>query len=284
MNSENETAIVPGEPGIYYGVSFEDYVKIDAVNSSSLKNMIVSPRNYVRMKAIKRKPSRAMELGTFFHSMVLEPDSHGLKCYEGTKRGKAWEEFKEENDGCSIVSKSEVGGLNEMAVSFSCNHEARKWIDLQNGDSEVTIIFVEQLTGILCKARIDFLDKACRFFTDLKTSRAVDTHGFTRQFTTMNYHFQFAFYQMAINSVYGVWPDAKCVAVQNCEPYDTVCYNVSPLALTEGKKLVLDSLAKLQECQKLGVWPGICNETIELDLAPWAIPDQEIEESGGGEK
>ena len=266
------------KPGIYYNLSFDEYLAIDAVNSSSLKNMIVSPRNYIRMKNLDKK-TRSMDIGRIFHGMILEPGVSKIKCYDGIRRGKKWDSYKEENEGDTIIIASEKRSTDEMRESFYENADAQKWIDLDNGDAEITIIFIEQLTGILCKARIDFLDKACRFFTDLKTAKDVDTHGFQRQFTSLHYYFQFAFYQMALNSVFGLWPDAKCVVVQNGEPFDTVCYNVSPLALTEGKKLVLECLEKLKECKESNTWPGICNETIELDLAAWAIEEPEIEGS-----
>ena len=59
------------EPGIYYDVSFEEYVAWDAVNNSRLKLMTKSPLHYAT--GFKGEPTQSMSIGTFCHAGVLEP-------------------------------------------------------------------------------------------------------------------------------------------------------------------------------------------------------------------
>lgn len=273
MSDTKTTATV--EPGIYYGMPFDEYVAIDAVNSSSLKNMVVSALNYNFKKGLADSPSKSMDIGRVAHLGILEPEKYNNDyiVYDGIRRGKEWESFKADNMGKEILNVSENERVNNMMQSASTHVAARKIIS--DCTSEVTVIFIEQSSGILCKARIDCYDRALRYFADLKTAREVEPWAFARQSASLYYHFQYAFYRIALHSVFGVWIPVKCIAVQNNAPFDTVVFNVSTHTVDVGMKLVMESLTKLKECRESGDWPGISSDEVDLELPAWAVDEEE---------
>lgn len=264
------------KPGIYNDISFREYLDIDAVNSSSLKNMFVSPKKYKHMLDFDKK-TKSMSIGTAAHSAILEPEKFNENYieFDGTRRGKQWELFKSENSESEIVTTSEMQSILSIRDSVVAHNKSMEL--LSGGTPEVTVIFNDATTGILCKARIDYLDRAYRFFTDLKTAREVDHHNFSRQSAQLMYHFQFGFYRMALHTITGVWIPVKCVAAQNALPFDVVAYNISTQALDKGIGMVADCLSTLAQCRESDTWSGISDDEIDLELPAWAADAEEDE-------
>jgi hypothetical protein len=71
------------EPGIYPGVAFEDYLKIDAINKSGLDQMARTPRHFwakfLSPDREPEKPSDAFRLGHAIHAAALEPKKFAEK-------------------------------------------------------------------------------------------------------------------------------------------------------------------------------------------------------------
>ena len=82
-------------------------------SSSQLKDLLeneeVFLEKYIK-KSIPREENPAFDIGTYFHTAILEPHNLKLDCavYEGIRRGKEWDKFKEENSGRAIITKSEM--------------------------------------------------------------------------------------------------------------------------------------------------------------------------------
>lgn len=264
------------EPGIYHGISFDDYKLINAVNQSSLKHMVVSAKKYKHMLN-REYSSSAMAIGSAVHTAILEPSEFESKysVYDGTRRGNAWDEFKNTHSDSDILTQTEMSTVENIVSAVKSHQCAMKY--MLGGDAEVTIVFIEPSTGIKCKARLDYIDKAYRFFTDLKTTRDVSHDFFQRQIAQLQYHFQFGFYRMGLHILTGVWVPAKCIAAQNCEPFDVVPYNISSAAMDKGASMVLDCLHTLKTCIESDTWPGISDDEVELDLPSWAYDYEEEE-------
>src|SRR6185503_13815919 len=60
--------------GLHHGVPMREYLKIDALGSSRLEHLAVSPLHYRYMSTQPDEETDAQELGTALHVAVLEPD------------------------------------------------------------------------------------------------------------------------------------------------------------------------------------------------------------------
>lgn len=106
--------------GIVKDMSSSDYHGLAGTFSSSqLKDLLEDPeyfhRKYIK-KEIEKLEIPAFDIGTYFHTALLEPEKLKLECavYEGVRRGKDWEAFKEANANKAIITKTELDQANGL--------------------------------------------------------------------------------------------------------------------------------------------------------------------------
>ena len=84
----------------------------NSFSSTQLKDAVEDVEYFYKkhvLKEIAREESSAFDVGSYFHCAVLEPDklSGETAVFEGIRRGKEWDKFKEDNRGKAIITKSE---------------------------------------------------------------------------------------------------------------------------------------------------------------------------------
>lgn len=115
---------------IYTEMSNEDYHKIDSenfsVSSSQLKDMLEDPEVFYKKyitKELAKEHNPAFDVGTFFHTAVLEPHKLAEECavYQGIRRGEKWEKFLLDNPKKAIITNTEFEGAKRIveAVQMS---------------------------------------------------------------------------------------------------------------------------------------------------------------------
>jgi len=94
-------------------LSSNDYhAEREHYSSSQLKDMLYSPKLFYKKyitREIPREENAAFDIGTYFHTAILEPHLLKKECavYEGTRAGSKWESFKTLHSGKAIITKSE---------------------------------------------------------------------------------------------------------------------------------------------------------------------------------
>jgi hypothetical protein len=89
-------------------------------SSSQLKTMLEDPEVFYKKyitKELARESSTAFDMGTYFHTAILEPHLLEKECavYEGGVRsGAKWEAFKEANKGKAIITPKEKETCGKM--------------------------------------------------------------------------------------------------------------------------------------------------------------------------
>ena len=170
------------KPGIYENVSYDDYFKWQAINNSTLWRM--KKRNPAYVQHMLESPpaeSDALRVGSALHFQVLEPDefkNHFVvapKVDRRTKAGKAdWIEFQESLRGRDFLKPEEMAMITGMHESVQ---QTEYYQYLTGGTAEVGIVWEDEETGILCKAKLDYViqdnDTGMYVVSDLKSS-AVD--------------------------------------------------------------------------------------------------------------
>ena len=110
-------------------------------SSSQLKTVLEDEDLFIA-KYIKRSVAReekdAFDLGTYFHTGVLEP--HKIKSetavFQGVRYGKKWEEFKKANPGKTVVNEKQLELANQMIEAVNASPVSMQYLQ---GKPEISL-------------------------------------------------------------------------------------------------------------------------------------------------
>lgn len=253
----------------------DEYVAIDAVNWSTLREATKSALAYQHRLASVQSETDAMRLGRATHTAVFEPDRllHEYVIWTGGRRaGKEWEEFRAMHEGRTILKPDEYDTAIAIRDAVRAHKPAAKL--LKTGAPECALTWTDKDTGIACKARLDWLTPKC--LVDLKTTRDIEARAFGRHFASMLYHCQFAFASMGLRA-HGIQADIRIIAVESDPPHDVAVYEISEDVLWAGEVRVREALRLVASCRKSRRWPGRYPNPLELILPSWEYPTEDEE-------
>lgn len=175
-------------PGIYLGMSNEEYHDDEAIGSSGIKTLIERPYRYWYWS--KRNPERpalprntvAKKFGTAYHTLILEPEKFDYKIKFGVDQSQI----------AGTLGEGEYKRLIAMRERLFC--KPRRAAILSEGISEVSFFWVDRETGITCKCRFDKF--APNWIVDLKTTRSVDDRSMHKDITDFGYDVSGAMYSI----------------------------------------------------------------------------------------
>ncbi len=275
------TQAVPTSPGIYPGVPSRDYhQKIDAYNPSLIKELIqVSAKSMQHMKQHPRERTQAMLIGAATHKLVL-PGERGdfnaaYAIWEGDRRGNKYKEFKAEaiEAGREILKGEDYDAIRQINKAVKAHGASMELLN-QNGQAELTIIWIDKQTGLTCKGRIDWWHGSV---TDLKTSRDVRPYYFCNDMARRLHHVSVGAYITGLRTLGEEVDGAHLIAAKNCGDHDVVRYDLSDSFIRRGITEWHKALQRVKWCEKNNQWPGIAEEPYPLELPNWAMPDDEVE-------
>ena len=167
-----------------------------------------------------------------------------------------------ERNGLTVVSKSDQWLLNAIRNAIAENFLADRYLN-HGGESELSIVWIDEKTNLRCKARIDKQTPGA--LGDLKTAQASKPDEFEWAIWQRGYHRQAAFYLDGWN----------CLASQGlCEPakefrFVAVNKEVPVLAVAAPLDAVAIDLGRCEKhgrhwrnveyCTRIGDWPGYAN-------------------------
>ena len=219
------------------------------------------------------EPRRCFELGTAFHSLVLEPDQFA-KTHVVTdldKRTKEFKDFATQNTGKTILKDADYAIVKGMRDGIARNTAASKLI---KGlvEVEMSYFWTDEATKVECKCRPDALVKphGRTAIIDLKSTSDASPRAFQRSVVQFGYHTQAAWYVHGVKQVDNI--EALLFVFIVCEtspPYDCAVYYLSDEAMAQGWSECQAALNVYVECKKTNTWPGYPDGLVELTLPKW---------------
>jgi hypothetical protein len=264
--------------GIYHDISFDDYRAIDAVNCSFLKTVLNrSPLHAQQEKDNPKEPTAALRQGSILHGFTFERgefENVYAIAPEVNKRTNAGKEelakFAEDNLGKQIISQAEFD-MAKIQYDNLLNHEGAK-VYLQEGKPEVTIIWLDKLSGLLCKARIDYLHEWQAVIADLKTTQDASIMGFSKSILNFGYEIQAAFYVDGYTALTGDEPSFVLIPIEKQPPYAAACYEVGHRSITKGRSMYQEAMAIVKRCKESGIWESYSQKVEHIEIPSWALP------------
>ena len=253
MKEEKQTGV--------FDITFDEYLKIDAVNQSSLKNLDKCPL-YYQYKRDNIVDTDAMAFGRMLHSYVLEPanfNTNYLVTPKIRRAGKEWEALKQIACNRQIVFEENLESTKCITKNLLKNKIFNSVFERSTRES--SLVWNDADTGLLCKARLDGLakfmhdgDVETHIIYDLKTTRDCSKRAFKKHFSKYSefrYDIQAAFYLDAYAAVFGVMPDYFMVfAIETEPPYLVANYAIASNSnvIKDGRVAYKELLTKYKYC------------------------------------
>jgi hypothetical protein len=271
--------VIPTEPGIYRGVSFTDYWAIDAVNHSKLEGFRRTPAHAREQMLHPCESTTALALGHAFHVFVLEPAEFHLqyavvpKVDRRFKEGKArWKAFEDENRGKLLLTEEEFENYHRMRESILAHPTAAELLS-GRGANELTIVWSDEETGLLCKARLDRVSDigGYSFIGDLKTAADASEKAFSKSVANFGYHRQGAWYRSGLAALKPAQRRVAFIAVEKDAPFCVQVHELDERALEQGERENRNFLDTYHRCMETQSWPGYPGGLTLIDVPVWAL-------------
>ena len=276
------TAVLPAF-GLHPRVPFADYLAWDAVNQSSLWEMERSPAHYRAALERPDEPTDAMAIGSLLHAALFEPDKLGqYVVWAGGPRNRNpakadWPIWQAEQiaAGRTIIEDgTAIAKAQGMAAALRANSKAAPFID-GPGDNELSMLWADADTGIICKGRLDRLAVVGgrRTIVELKTTNDARPWRFRKTVESFGYHMQAAAYTDGMRTLEGGFTDHVIVVVEQEPPHGVKVYLLGDATMQTGLLIWKRCLAELNRCRTTGVWPAYPDRVEVLDIGQYAIEE-----------
>lgn len=263
-----------------------DYHARPELSSTEARLILESPAKY-RWKKDNPPlitPSKKFDIGTAVHSRVLGtgydvvviPDE--ILASNGAVSTKAAKEFVAEarEAGKVPIKQADFDLIDGSAASILAHPGARQ-LFAQPADAEVSVFATDPSTGVLVRARFDFLPTVARLGApsrvgvDLKTAMDASPDGFTKSIANYNYDVQRAWYLDALMWETGETAEMVFVAVEKEPPYLVGVYQLPTIWVEMGKTKARVARETYARCIESGVWPGYGDDVQLLSPPQWAV-------------
>ncbi|EMX5300117.1 exodeoxyribonuclease VIII [Escherichia coli] len=273
-----DTVIVEDiEPGIYYGISNENYHAGPGVSKSQLDDIADTPALYLWRKnaPVDTTKTKTLDLGTAFHCRVLEPEEFSNRFIVAPEFNRRTNAGKEEEKAflmeCASTGKTvitaEEGRKIELMYQSVMALPLGQWLVESAGHAESSIYWEDPETGILCRCRPDKIIPEFHWIMDVKTT--ADIQRFKTAYYDYRYHVQDAFYSDGYEAQFGVLPTFVFLVASTtveCGRYPVEIFMMGEEAKLAGQQEYHRNLRTLADCLNTDEWPAIKT----LSLPRWA--------------
>ncbi|MFW6024062.1 MAG: PD-(D/E)XK nuclease-like domain-containing protein [Dichotomicrobium sp.] len=261
--------------GFIGGMPSEVYHSTDAISKSGLDLIEKSPAHYKFQPP--REPTPAMRIGSAIHCAILEPDRFDAEYVVAevkTRREKAYKELVAEHGEELVLIPSEAEAVRAIQEAALSRPEVRRLVHAP-GWNELSAFAIDPETGAKVRCRYDLLAKD-GFAVDIKKSRDVFPHGFSRAIASYRYHVQVAFYSDIYYWITGErLSEFWLIAIEDQPPYTAVPYRLDDLAIEAGRIAYRRNLNTYAHCLASGEWPRFEPESDLITLPQWALYEME---------
>lgn len=275
------------KPGVYPDVPMSIYSQWDAANFSTIKLFRRSAAHAREMMVNPPDQTPAMLLGSGTHAAVLEPVLFKAEwatapvCDKRTKVGKkTWADFVAANEGKEILTASEYEQCEGMMKGAHANPNVMELIN-NPGHTELSFVWIDEETGILCKGRIDRFGRLWgnSVIADLKTTENASEDAWNYEVRKYLYHVQAAFYLDGLEAAApAIGRKFIWIALEKNPPHAVALYEPDEATIDKGRRMYHNYLRQWGLCKEAGVWPGYATGIQPLLLPDWALRTEEGED------
>jgi hypothetical protein len=274
----NAVELLP--PGVYE-LSDEEYFgpQLAGLLSSTGARALLKPGGpgRFRYKADTNtvETKREFDLGHAFHTLTLGAGPQPI-LFPGTGANpEAWQKA----DDKAAVEKLRADGkvplrpkdyAAAVAMSEAVHQHPLAAKLLRGGKPEQTLVWADKATGVLCKAKADWLRPDG--MVDVKSAQDASEEALSKAaHGDRSYAVQAAFYLRGFRDRFpGSDPFFEFITVEKEPPYLVHVNQLTERAMAYGDQKVSEALEIYAACTESGEWPGYpLNEITDIDLPAW---------------
>lgn len=273
-------------PSTYYKRS------LDVANHTGLCKIGRSPAHFRHWVESPQDDQETKDLifGRAFHCATLEPDVFAATYVvvpanappmptarqwaarspgpESRRAMDWWEVFRANHRGKTFISIADYDTACGMGDGIR-GHSREVAGMLVGGMREATFRWIDEETGMKCKARVDSVDPDI-FMLDLKKTRNASPEAFARSIATYEYDHQAAHYCAGAIACDIKVPHYIILACEDYPPYVCQPYFLDPMGEERGVAMRRHRLRKQAECLRTGIWPGYSTRIEQISLPSYA--------------
>src|SRR5262245_33279620 len=227
-------------PGVYPGLSYDEYDRIRGINWSVLRRFKKSAA-HARSEMIEPpEPSEAQEFGQAFHRLVLEParfdqDYVLVPDDAPTRRSNAgkqwWAVYEEQTKGKTRLTSAQWQELQRLRDSLMRNALAAELLSEPKALREVVVVWDDQEAGERCQGRLDLVTRSVgrTVVADVKTDMDASARKFSYHLDDYDWAGQIQWYVDGLQSVAPVRGGERVpmfIVVEKEPPYCCVVYEL----------------------------------------------------------
>jgi hypothetical protein len=276
-------AAVLQRSSLFTGESFEQYLvrHLGELSASAIEHVLRSPAHYRAWveAVVDDRDTPAQVFGRSLHCALLEPDrfakDYALAPDFGDQRFKANKlaraDWHAANPGVLELTEHDAARIAGMTKSVRANPLAAGL--LRRVQTEVTIRWRDDETGVACKARPDAVAEDLLYAVDVKTCEDARPDAFARSVYNYGYHVQHAHVCDGFRVLGSPLRNYLILAIEKDPPYAHAIYTIDAAAEAAAMRKRSRALAIVRRCIDADSWPSYAADITELSLPPWATKE-----------
>lgn len=262
------------EPGVHQ-LTDEEYfagpLARASLSSTGVRELLVCPAKFRHNQLHPRAPKKAFDVGHAAHQLVLGagPELVRIDADEWRTNAIKAEVQSVRDRGAVPLKPADWDAVHAMAAALQSHDLAPKLF--VRGKPEQTLIWVDEETGVLCRAKLDWLRPDG--IVDYKTTESASPADAGRSMAKYGYHVQGRFYLRGAQALRLVDEQAWfALAMQEKEPpYLVSVLQPDDPAMQIAELRVRKALLIYRECLETDMWPGYASEIHQASLPPWEL-------------
>lgn len=219
-----------------------------------------------------RPPTKAMELGTVVHGLVLGTGQPAAVLDFDDYRTAAAKDAREAAIAAGQVPLLAAEHARAAAVAAAVTAHPVAGAVFAEGTAEQSLFWTDPEYGIWKRARLDWIPSGYGrpLVAELKTCASASPLAVTKAVADFGYYLQAAWYREGLYALGGDLPDVLLVFVQTTEPYLVTVADLDPEALAAGAARARLASEIYRDCTAAGTWPAWSGDIIRIGLPAWA--------------
>lgn len=255
------------------------HARIPGVASKSVLDIVGRSAAHYKLwlDGAEEEPTDAMLLGSALHCAVLEPERFSREYAvqpdfgDGrTTAAKAKKAAWQADFGDGRIALKPADGVAIAGMVASIRKHPKAGPMLAGGQTEITMLWTDEETGIRCKGRADCYAPHYRVIIDVKTCEDARAEAFAKSIANRAYHKQDVFYTDGFTAL-GHGVDAFLfLAVEKTAPFNVKLHMLDDDARKRGARAVRRDMQALAACVETLEFAGYDPEINIISLPPWA--------------